>query len=129
MDTKVFWGPYVKSQELPFDNEWDIRGSVHGHSTAISTLLLMMGLPGRAWRRLDRLCRLRLCRDFMRVPMLRENILLADLFIMLLLFTSLNACLESFFFRRVDPVWVFFLIGVIGLRLVARFPVKTNVGA
>lgn len=120
------WGPYVQSLELPFDNEWDIRGSVHGHNGYLD-LALMMGIPGLLAALIAFV--VAPLRDFMRVPMLRENILLADLFIMLLLFTSLNACLESFFFRRVDPVWVFFLIGVIGLRLVARFPVKTNVGA
>ena len=32
----------------------------------------------------------------------------------------------SFFFRRVDPVWFFFAFAVLGLRLVARFPLKTN---
>ena len=41
---------------------------------------------------------------------------------MVVLFTSLNAFLESFFFRRADPVWLFFLFGLLGLRLAARFP-------
>ncbi len=43
-----------------------------------------------------------------------------------LFFTGLNAMLESFFFRRVDPVWLFFLISVFGLRLVARFEVRSG---
>jgi len=42
---------------------------------------------------------------------------------MMLLFTALNAFLESFFFRRADPVWLFFVFGILGLRMVARFPV------
>jgi O-antigen ligase len=121
-----FWGPYIKSLELPFDNEWDVRGSVHGHNGYLD-LALMMGFPGLI-AALIAFVFVPL-RDFMRVPMLRENVLLADMFMMLLLFTSLNAFLESFFFRRVDPVWVFFITSVIGLRLVARFPIKTNIGS
>jgi hypothetical protein len=39
------------------------------------------------------------------------------------LFTTLNAFLESFILRRVDPVWLFCTLGVLGLRMVARFPV------
>ena len=57
----------------------------------------------------------------MRIPQLKENIFLGDFFMMVVLFTALNAFLESFFFRRADPVWLFFVLGVLGLRLVARF--------
>ena len=45
---------------------------------------------------------------------------------MVLLFTALNAFLESFFFRRADPVWLFLVFGVLGLRLVARFPIRSH---
>ena len=38
------------------------------------------------------------------------------------------AFLESFFFRRADPVWMFFVMGVLGLRLVARIPIKSSIG-
>ena len=62
----------------------------------------------------------------MRVPHKRENIFLADFFMMALLFTTLNAFLESFFFRRADPVWLFVVLSITGLRLVARFPIKTS---
>ena len=47
----------------------------------------------------------------MRIPHLKENIFLGDFFMMVLLFTALNAFLESFFFRRADPVWLFFVFG------------------
>ncbi len=120
-----FWGDFVKAQELPFDSEWDIRGIVHSHSGYMD-IAVLMGLPAVA------ACVVAFViaplSDFMRVPMRRENVLLADMFLMFLLFASLNSFLESFYFRRVDPVWVFFLIGAFGLRLVARFPVKAHVG-
>ena len=65
-------------------------------------------------------------RDFMRLPLRVENVRLGDLFMMIVLFTSLNAFLESFFFRRADPVWLFFVFGVFGLRLAARVPRVAN---
>jgi O-antigen ligase len=49
------------------------------------------------------------------------------MFMMMLLFTALNAFLESFFFRRADPVWLFFVMATLGLRLVARYPVATRI--
>ena len=48
---------------------------------------------------------------------------------MMLFFTALNAFLESFFFRRVDPVWMFFVMAALGLRLTARFPIAAHVGS
>jgi O-antigen ligase len=40
-----------------------------------------------------------------------------------LLFTALNAFLESFFFARNNPVWMLFLLACLGLRITARFPI------
>lgn len=119
-----FWGPFVQSMELPFDREWDVRGIVHGHNGYLD-IAVIMGIPAAIAALLAFVVAPLV--DFMRVGTRRENVLLADLFLMFLLFTSLNSFLESFFFRRVDPVWVFFLIGAFGLRLVARFPVRTNI--
>ncbi|MES0120070.1 hypothetical protein NKK52_29415 [Mesorhizobium sp. C277A] len=45
-------------------------------------------------------------RDYMRIPPRKENIYLGDFFMMVVLFTALNAFLESFFFHRGDPVWL-----------------------
>jgi O-antigen ligase len=58
----------------------------------------------------------------------RENVLMADLFMMIYTFTALNACLESFFFRRADPVWLMFVFAVFGLRLTSRFVVSSKAG-
>ncbi|MBX3566421.1 MAG: O-antigen ligase family protein [Rhizobiaceae bacterium] len=117
-----FWmSPLMETIYQPFDREWDIRFMVHGHNGYLD-IAVIMGIPTlivAVWAFL-----VSPVIDYIRVPMLKENVLLGDLFMMILLFTSLNAFLESFFFRRADPVWLFFVMSVIGLRLVARFPMR-----
>ncbi len=119
-----FWGTsLVMMQDNPFDRAWDIRPMVHGHNGYID-IAVIMGIPALVaalWAFF-----IAPLRDFMRTPMKRESIYAADLFLMILLFTGLNAFLESFFFRRADPVWLFFVFGIIGLRLTARLPVVTG---
>jgi len=66
-------------------------------------------------------------RDYMRIPLRKENIFLGDFFMMVVLFTALNAFLESFFFHRGDPVWLFFVLGVLGLRQVSLRPIPVRV--
>ncbi|MBS3648530.1 O-antigen ligase family protein [Pseudaminobacter sp. 19-2017] len=116
-----FWGtPFMETVSKPFDAEWDIRGIVHGHNGYLD-VAIPMGLPAlgvAVWALL-----VSPVIDYLRVPRLRENVLMGDLFMMILMFTALNAFLESFFFRRADPVWLFFVFALMGLRLVARFPV------
>lgn len=120
-----FWGtPFIFTIDQPFDRAWDIRGIVHGHNGYLD-LAVLMGLPALAAAMIAFI--LVPLRDFLRVPHRRENVLVADLFMSILLFTALNALLESFFFRRVDPVWIFFVIAIFGLRFAARFPISTRV--
>lgn len=119
-----FWGTgYVLGEALPFDREWDVRNIVHGHNGYLD-IALTMGIP--ALIAFIAVCILRPAIDYMRIPLTRENVYLADFFMMVLMFTSLNGFLESFFFRRVDPVWLFFAFAVLGLRLVARFPIRAH---
>ncbi|WP_394889608.1 O-antigen ligase family protein [Mesorhizobium sp. AaZ16] len=119
-----FWGTdAVTSTAQPFDRAWDVRGIVHGHNGYLD-IAVIMGLPAMfvaIWAFL-----IAPLRDYMRIPLRKENIFLGDLFMMILLFTALNSFLESFFFRRADPVWLFFVFSVIGLRLTARFPLKAS---
>lgn len=119
-----FWGtPIVTGGDQPFDRDWDIRGIVHGHNGYLD-VAVFMGLPALAVAAVTFL--FEPLRDYMRIPLRRENVYLGDLFMMITLFTALNAFLESFFFRRADPVWLFFVFGVLGLRLTARFPVSAK---
>lgn len=118
-----FWGtPLLSNTVQPFDREWDIRTIVHGHNGYLD-IALTMGIPALCVAII--LLIIEPAHDYMRTPHKRENIFLADFFMMALLFTTLNAFLESFFFRRADPVWLFVVLAVTGLRLVARFPIKT----
>lgn len=119
-----FWGtPFLADTDQPFDRDWDIRTMVHGHNGYLD-IAVTMGIPAliaACWAFF-----LAPARDYMRIPLYKENIYLGDFFMMTLLFTVLNSFLESFFFRRADPVWLLFVFSIIGLRLVARFPVKSR---
>ncbi|HHZ08287.1 MAG TPA: O-antigen ligase family protein [Rhizobiales bacterium] len=119
-----FWGSkMLLGTDKPFDSAWDIRTIVHGHNSYLD-IALTLGLPATVVAIIALL--VAPARDYLRVPRLKENIYLADLFMMIVLFTSLNAFLESFFFRRADPVWMFLVLGAFGLRLVARMPVPSS---
>lgn len=113
-----FWGtPVVTNTDKAFDQDWDITGIVHGHNGYID-LAVTMGLPALAVA--VYVFVIAPMRDYMRIPLTKENVFLGDFFMMILFFTTLNAFLESFFFRRADPVWMFFVFALLGLRLVSR---------
>lgn len=119
-----FWGAAPVVDTLPaFDREWDVRGIVHGHNGYLD-IVVTMGFPAL----IAALFALILvpAKDYMHIPHKRENVFVADLFMMILLFTASNAFLESFFFRRADQVWLFMVMSTFGLRLAARFPMKAS---
>lgn len=57
---------------------------------------------------------------YARCRPVRENMLLADFFLMIVLFGTLNAMMESFFFRRMDPVWLTLILAIFGLGMTAK---------
>ena len=65
------------------------------------------------------------CRDYLKCAPFPENERLCDLFLMIIAFVLLNSFLESYFFRRNDPVWMLLWISIVGLRLVSKFPVRS----
>jgi O-antigen ligase len=109
----------------PFDRAWDVRGAVHGHDGYLD-MAIDMGLPAMAVAVVAFV--LVPLRDYLRVPLYRENILLADFFMMIIVFSLLDAFLESFFFRRTDPVWMCFVMAVLGVRLAARVQIRPRGG-
>ncbi len=113
-----FWGTdFLTTQDQPFDRAWDIRGIVHGHNGYMDTAIFM-GLPAVGAVILTFI--IAPIRDYMKVPPLRENVFLADFLMMIVLFTTLNAFLETFFFHRADPVWVLLVFATLGMRIAAR---------
>ena len=120
-----FWGtPFLLNQAQPFDRAWDVRDIVNGHEGYLD-IAVIMGIPA--------LCAALMAFivapifDYLRTPKLKENIYLADFFMTVLLFTALNAFLESFFFARNNPVWMLFLLACLGLRITARFTIPSSV--
>lgn len=114
-----FWSSAdVKEAANPYYLDWDVRPIVHGHNSYLD-VIMNMGLPIFIFT-LFLLIILPIT-DFVRCRKTKENIILSDMFMMIVYFCTLNASLESFFFRRIDPAWLMLLFGVFGLRLTARF--------
>jgi O-antigen ligase len=116
------WGkPVVMDMERPYDADWDFRGIVHGHNAYLDSML-ELGIPGAL-----SICFVVIIQpiiDYLRTRRLRANILAADFFLMIIIFTALNAFMETFFFRRGDPVWMLMVLAVAGLRLTATTPLN-----
>jgi O-antigen ligase len=116
-----FWkSPTALEAARPYYLGWDVRNMVHAHNGYLD-LVVAMGLPGL-------ICGVTVIIvmplvNYMRCRPQRENLLLADYFLMIVFFCTLNAMMESFFFRRVDPVWLTTLFGIFGLRLTSRISI------
>lgn len=114
------WGkPFMLNLERPYDADWDFRGIVHGHSGYLDSML-DLGIPGAC--SIFLVVIIQPIIDYLRARRLRANILAADFFMMIIVFTALNAFMETFFFRRGDAVWMLMVFAVAGLRLTATTP-------
>jgi len=113
-----FWAtPRVTGLEQPIELSWDVRGIVHGHNSWLDAMIAF-GIPGAIIVFL--VVAVVPIRDYLRIPQQGNAGKIAGLFIGLWLLTALAANLESFFFRRADPVWFLMLISIIGLRITAH---------
>jgi O-antigen ligase len=118
----ALWGtPAVMEMERPFDAAWDFRGIVHGHSSYLDTIL-DLGIPCAVL--IFFVVIVQPVIDYARCRLTRANVMAADLFLMIVLFAALNAFMETFFFRRGDPVWMLMVFGLAGLRLTATESLK-----
>ena len=114
-----FWGtPTVEQIEKPFEREWDFRGIVHGHNNFVD-MALTMGIVGflvLLWALFvaPAVNYVKSCRD-------RANANLVYLFMMILVFMTLLSFLETFFLRRIDPIWLLMFMAITRLQLTARF--------
>lgn len=116
-----FWGSdLVRFAEQGEDETGIAQGMVHGHNSYVD-MVITMGLPGLALVVLVLV--LLPMADYHRARRFAGNEALARLFLRLWLFAIHAACLESFFFRRADPVWFTLIMAVFGLRLLSLWRV------
>lgn len=119
-----FWeAPVVRQAENPYYLDWDVRGIVHAHNGYLD-IAIAMGVPALICAIII-LVLLPLV-DYVRTLRKRENIFLSDFFMMCLTFSLMNAFLESFFFRRADPVWLLVVMAAFGLRMTARIALPSR---
>ncbi len=118
---EAFWGSeLVRNAERGETDTGLAQGMVHGHNSYLD-MAVSIGLPGLA------LCVAVLLilplADYEKARRFAENRLIARLCLRLWLYGVLIACLESFFFRRADPVWFTLILAVMGLRLISLWRV------
>lgn len=119
-----FWSsPISVDAANPYYLGWDVRTIVHGHNGYLD-IAMTMGIPAL-------ICAIMVLIilplfDYLHCKQTRENILLADFFLMVVFFCTLSAHLESFFFRRIDPAWLILMLATFGLRLCARVKIATR---
>ncbi|GGA78753.1 O-antigen polymerase [Brucella endophytica] len=119
-----FWStPTALYAARPYYLDWDVRGIVHAHNGYLD-IAVTMGIPALVCAVIVIIFMPLL--DYLRCRRNRENVLLADFFLMVLTFSTLNAFLESFFFRRADPVWLMLVFALFGLRMTARVKIASR---
>ncbi len=122
-----FWStPTALYAARPYYLDWDVRGIVHAHNGYLD-IAVTMGIPALVCAVIVIIFMPLL--DYLRCRRNRENVLLADFFMMVLTFSTLNAFLESFFFRRADPVWLMLVFALFGLRMTARVIIPSRVSS
>ena len=117
-----FWGSdRVRFAEGRSDDVGFAQGMMHAHNGYVDAAITM-GIPGFVLVILTFV--LLPFRDWVMVRHTPSNDRMALLFARIWLLALYSACLESFFFRRADPVWFAMLLAVLGLRLLATWRVR-----
>ncbi|MGL4727557.1 MAG: O-antigen ligase family protein [Bosea sp. (in: a-proteobacteria)] len=118
---EAFWGSeLVRNAEQGETDTGIAQGMVHGHNSYLD-MLVSIGLPGLMLVSVVLLI-LPLV-DYQKARRFAENDALARLYLRLWLYGAMVACLESFFFRRADPVWFTLILSVLGMRLISLWRV------
>ncbi len=116
---EAFWKtPTTIFGESKLELAWEVGKIVHGHNAYLD-VALTMGLPGLAlaiWCLV-----IKPVIDFDRAVEQPGNRLLASFCLSVWLYIALAMCLESYLFRRADPVWFALLLAVFGLRFSAAY--------
>ncbi len=114
-----FWATSkVRNIEYPFEWAWDFRNIVHGHSNFVDMALTtgIVGFGVLLW-----VLFIAPAFNYVKACRIPGNSRIADLFMMILVFMTMLSFLETFFLRRVDPIWLMMFMSVTGLQLAARF--------
>jgi O-antigen ligase len=115
-----FWQtPVTLEGESKLELAWAAEKIVHGHNSYLD-VALTMGIPGMVI--VGYAFIIKPVIDYHWCQPTRDNRLYATMCLTIWLYIALGMCLESYFFRRADPVWFAFLIAVFGLRFTATFP-------
>jgi O-antigen ligase len=121
---EAFWltsTTYYGESKLELD--WAVEKIVHGHNSYLD-VALTLGLPGLAL--VAYVFVLKPVADYHVAVSVADNRALATFCLSIWLFISLGMCLETYFFRRADPIWFSFLIAVFGLRFSATFRASSS---
>ena len=114
-----FWlSPTVLGLEKPYLAAWDYRYIIHGHENFLD-IISNMGVIGGGiviW-----VLFIAPLFNYARARKIPGNRKLADMFATIIIFLTLMSLLETFFLRRVDPIWAMHALAIFGLHLTARF--------
>jgi O-antigen ligase len=114
-----FWlTPTVLGLDKPYWAAWDYRYIIHGHENFLD-ILNNLGLIGGAiviW-----VLFIAPLFNYARARKIPANRKLADMFAMIIVFLTLMSLLETYFLRRVDPIWAMHALAIFGLHICARF--------
>jgi len=114
-----FWlSPTVLGLEKPYLAAWDYRYIIHGHQNFLD-IISNMGVIGGGivmW-----VLFIAPLFNYVRARKIPANRNIADMFATIIVFLTLMSLLETFFLRRVDPIWAMHALAIFGLHLTARF--------
>jgi O-antigen ligase len=114
-----FWQTSTTLQgESGLELAWAVEKIIHGHNSYLD-IALTTGIPGLVLVLYTFL--LKPVIDYHNCQPSPGNRMIATMFLSILIFISLGMCLETYYFRRADPVWFTLLIAVLGLRFTAAF--------
>lgn len=117
-----FWlSPVIMGLEANFEANWDVRGIVAGHNSYLDAALTF-GLPGGI--AISLLLFVKPLFDYIRASRRPEGQAFADFCVMVVIFMTYNAMLESFFLNRADPMWLLTALAIFGLGLAGRMGLR-----
>ncbi|MGL4637938.1 MAG: O-antigen ligase family protein [Beijerinckiaceae bacterium] len=121
---EAFWQTSTTLKgESRLELAWAVEKIIHGHNSYLD-VMLTLGIPGIIL--VAYVFLIRPVIDYHRCRQSRDNQLLATMFLGMWMFISLGMCLETYYFRRADPVWFALLIAVIGLRFTAEYRIDQS---